>query len=120
LFKQVNGHLDQVPAGVRVVLTFTDPTWRRISRQQAPAISSYYYFQPEEGTIALTVTGFHDQEMDAAWTKYGQRNEIPTPLSDLPLGLRRLLRNPSMMQLVAETFAKERIPRKEVEAAIDL
>jgi hypothetical protein len=121
LFDQVNGRLDDVPAGVHVVITLTDPSWRRIARQRAAAISGAYYFQPEGGgDIALTVTGFDDAELEAAWTKYRQKNAIPTPLNELPMGLRRQLRNPSMMELVAETFAGGAVPQGEVEAAIGL
>ncbi|MEA2716848.1 MAG: hypothetical protein QOI99_1165 [Actinomycetota bacterium] len=121
LFDRVNLGLDGVPRQCRVVLTFTMPSWRRTVRQRGAAIRAANYYLPSGGAeLALTVAELDDTELERAWALYREEHSIPTPFGDLPAELRRLLRNPSMLQLTAETFAGKPVAYRNVEGVIGL
>jgi hypothetical protein len=118
LFAWLSQNADRFPGKVRFVLTVLEPTWRRVARK--PWIASADYYRPVDREVGVALPRFDDSELELAWTGYRVKHGIPTPLSELPSGLRRHVRNPSMMKIVAETFAGGPVPADETQTALKL
>lgn len=119
LFAAVNRRLDDLPDGVRIVVTFNQSSWSRVRPKVEPAIRWQRFFR-SGADLAVTVPGFDDDELERAWARCQEVFGVMTPLLELPGLLRAQIHNPALMMLTATTFRASKVPQREIAAAIDL
>ena len=118
VFKSLNSALADLPEQVRVLVTVTLPAWRRLERRVREDIRRGRYFAPG-GDLSLELHPLNDDELADAWARYQARYDVATDFAAIPSSLRRQLRNPAMMHLLALAFEGGEIPEAELVSASD-
>lgn len=118
VFKSLNARLDDLPTSVKVLVTVTESSWRRLERRVRTDIRRGRYFSPR-GELTLSLQPFDDDQLAEAWSRYREAFAVSTEYDALPNSLRRPLRIPALMTLLAQAYAGGSIPEAEVVSASD-
>lgn len=118
VFKSLNARLDDLPRSVKVLVTVTESSWRRLERRVRADIRRGRYFSPG-GELTLSLDPFDDDELAEAWSRYRDVFAVSTEFDALPASLRRPLRVPALMALLAQAYAGGSIPEADVVSASD-
>lgn len=103
---------------LKVVVTSRPEAWKAIKRGIRLA-EAQYYRQPGEEKLGVEMETFSYSERLDPWTrdelprayeKYRTAFQLQTAYSDLPVDVRRALRDPLVMRLVADTYQKQELP----------
>jgi hypothetical protein len=117
-FESLNSRLPDVPDRVRVVVTVNKASWHRLQTKVRATIREGRYFAPGE-QLTLELAPFSPEELEQAWGKYQAKYGITTAFADIPPGLRRPLRNPAMMHLLAIAYEDGALPGVEAISTSD-
>ena len=120
LLRRVDGLVEASPyPWLKVVISSRPETWRTIKR--GVRLAEHKYYREEETgelgvemqpfSIEVEIEPFAREELPAAYAKYQKVFELRTDYEEIPAEVRRMLRDPLTLWLVAEGHRGQEIPQ---------
>ncbi|MFC1719017.1 S16 family serine protease, partial [Candidatus Poribacteria bacterium] len=94
----------------KMIITCRTNVWKRIGPPIVRLTEKRYYRHGDNDDMVIYLQDFGTEELPEAYAKYRSKHNLQTAYNDLLPVVKRMVKDPLMLALIAESYSNEEIP----------